>query len=57
MVLFGVPIVSLIVFIISMLLFITIIGSGVGIVAIVSNAIMLIVYGLLDMNPRFWTPN
>jgi hypothetical protein len=46
-VLFGVPIVSIIVFIISILLFITIIGSGVGIVAMAFNAIILIVYGLL----------
>ncbi|MBN2073893.1 MAG: hypothetical protein JW770_08125 [Actinobacteria bacterium] len=46
-VLFGVPIVSLVVFIITILLFITIIGSGAGIVAIASNVIMLIVYGLL----------
>jgi hypothetical protein len=46
-VLFGVPIASVIIFIISMLLFITIIGSGLGIVAMASNVIMLIVYGLL----------
>ena len=46
-VLFGVPIASLILFIFSILLFITIIGSGLGIVAMASNVIMLIVYGLL----------
>jgi len=46
-ILFGVPVASVIVFIISILLFITIIGSGVGIVAMASNVIMLIVYGLL----------
>jgi len=46
-VLFGVPIASLIIFILSILLFITIIGSGLGIVAMASNVIMLIVYGLL----------
>ena len=46
-VLFGVPISSVIIFIVSMLLFITIIGSGLGIVAMASNVIMLIVYGLL----------
>lgn len=46
-VLFGVPIASVIIFIISILLFITIIGSGLGIVAMASNVIMLIVYGLL----------
>ena len=46
-VLFGVPIASLIIFIVSILLFITIIGSGLGIVAMASNVIMLIVYGLL----------
>ena len=45
--LFGVPIASLIVFIISIILFITIIGSGLGIVVMASNVIMLIVYGLL----------
>ena len=46
-VLFGVPIASLIIFILSILLFITIIGSGLGIVAMASNVIMLIVNGLL----------
>ena len=46
-VLFGVPIASLILFILSILLFITIIGSGLGIVAMASNVIMFIVYGLL----------
>lgn len=46
-VLFGVPIASLIIFILSILLFITIIGSGLGIVAMASNVIMFIVYGLL----------
>jgi hypothetical protein len=46
-VLFGVPIASVILFIVSILLFITIIGSGLGIVAMVSNVIMLILYGLL----------
>lgn len=44
---FGVPIASVILFIITVLLFITIIGSGLGIVAMVSNIVMLIVYGLL----------
>ena len=46
-VLFGVPIASSIIFILSILLFITIIGSGLGIVAMASNVIMFIVYGLL----------
>ena len=46
-VLFGVPIASVILFTISILLFITIIGSGLGIVGMASNAIMLILYGLL----------
>ncbi|MES0342157.1 MAG: hypothetical protein ABUK08_07575 [Candidatus Humimicrobiaceae bacterium] len=46
-VLFGVPIASGIIFIISILLFITIVGSGLGIVVMASNVIMLIVYGLL----------
>ena len=45
-VLFGVPIGSIIVFIISIILFITIIGSGLGIVALASNSILLIVYGI-----------
>lgn len=46
-VLFGVPVASVIIFIVSILLFITIIGSGLGIVAMASNLIMFIVYGLL----------
>ena len=46
-VLFGVPVASVVVFIISVLLFITIIGSGLGLVAMASNAVMLIAYGLL----------
>jgi len=46
-VLFGVPIGSIIIFIISIILFITIIGSGLGIVAMASNFIMMIVYGVL----------
>jgi cytoskeletal protein CcmA (bactofilin family) len=46
-VLFGVPVASVIVFIISILLFITIIGSGLGMVAMASNVVMLILYGLL----------
>jgi len=46
-VLFGVPIASVIVFIISILLFITIIGSGLGLAAMASNAVMLVLYGLL----------
>jgi cytoskeletal protein CcmA (bactofilin family) len=46
-VLFGVPIASVIVFIISILLFITIIGSGLGLVAMASNVVMLILYGML----------
>lgn len=45
-VLFGVPIGSIIIFIISIILFITIIGSGLGIVAMASNFILLIVYGI-----------
>ena len=45
-VLFGVPLASLIIFIISIILFITLIGSGIGIVALISNFIMLMVYGL-----------
>jgi len=45
-VLFGVPIGSIIIFIISIILFITIIGSGLGIVATASNFILLIVYGI-----------
>ncbi len=46
-VLFGVPIASFILFFVSVILFITIIGSGVGIVAMASNAVMLILYGVL----------
>jgi len=46
-VLFGVPIGSIIIFIISIILFITIIGSGLGIVIIASNFIMMIIYGVL----------
>ncbi|MCD4669334.1 MAG: polymer-forming cytoskeletal protein [Actinomycetia bacterium] len=46
-VLFGVPIGSIILFIISIILFITIIGSGLGIVVMASNFIMMIVYGVL----------
>lgn len=45
--LFGVPIGAVIVFIISIILFITIIGSGVGLVAMASNVIILVLYGLL----------
>jgi len=46
-VLFGVPMASLILFILAILLFITIIGSGLGIVTIAVNAIILVLYGLL----------
>jgi len=46
-VLFGIPIAVIMAFFISILLFITIIGSGLGIVAMIVNAIMLILYGLL----------
>jgi len=46
-VLFGVPIGSIILFIISIILFMTIIGSGLGIVAMASNFIMMIIYGVL----------
>lgn len=46
-VIFGVPIGSIIIFIISIILFITIIGSALGAVIMASNAIMLIIYGIL----------
>jgi len=46
-VIFGVPIGSVIIFIISVILFITIIGSGLGAVIMTSNIIMLILYGIL----------
>jgi len=46
-VIFGVPIGSVIVFIISIILFITIIGSALGAVIMAANIIMLIVYGIL----------
>jgi len=46
-VLFGVPIASGILFFVSIILFITIIGSGAGIVAIAFNTVMLILYGVL----------
>jgi len=46
-VIFGVPIASMILFIITVILFITIIGSGLGVVAMASNTVMLILYGLL----------
>jgi len=46
-VLFGVPIASGILFFVSIILFITIIGSGLGIIAMASNALMLILYGVL----------
>ena len=45
--LFGVPIGSLILFIVSILLFVTLIGAGLGIVAITSNFILIILYTLL----------
>jgi hypothetical protein len=46
-VIFGVPIASVIIFIISVILFITIIGSGLGAVIMASNIVMLILYGIL----------
>ena len=46
-VIFGVPITSVIIFIISIILFITIIGSGLGAVIMASNIVMLILYGIL----------
>lgn len=46
-VIFGVPIGTVIIFIISVILFITIIGSALGAVALASNIIILILYGLL----------
>ena len=46
-VIFGVPIASVIIFIISIILFITIIGSGLGAVIMASNIVMLILYGIL----------
>ena len=46
-ILFGVPIGSVIIFILSIILFITVIGSGLGIIATASNFIMLILYGIL----------
>ncbi|MCK5566574.1 MAG: polymer-forming cytoskeletal protein, partial [Actinomycetia bacterium] len=46
-VIFGVPIGSVIIFIISIILFITIIGSGLGAVIMASNIVMLILYGIL----------
>jgi cytoskeletal protein CcmA (bactofilin family) len=45
--LFGVPVAILIVFIISVLLFFTIIGAGAGIIAILANIILIIIYMLL----------
>lgn len=46
-VIFGVPIGSVIIFIISIILFITIIGSALGAVIMASNFVMLIIYGIL----------
>ncbi|MCJ7471608.1 MAG: polymer-forming cytoskeletal protein [Actinobacteria bacterium] len=46
-VIFGVPIGSVIIFIITIILFITIIGSALGAVLMASNIVMLIVYGIL----------
>ena len=46
-VIFGAPIASVIIFIISIILFITIIGSGLGVVIMASNIVMLILYGIL----------
>ena len=46
-VIFGVPIASVIIFIISIILFITIIGAGLGGVIMASNIVMLILYGIL----------
>ena len=44
---FGVPIGSVIIFIVSIILFITIIGSGLGAVVMAANFVMLILYGVL----------
>ncbi|MFO7928417.1 MAG: hypothetical protein R6U35_01985 [Candidatus Humimicrobiaceae bacterium] len=44
---FGVPIAAVVLFIISIILFVTIIGSGVGVVLLTSDAILLVLYGLL----------
>ena len=46
-VIFGVPIGSFIIFVISIILFITIIGSALGAVIMASNIVMLIIYGIL----------
>lgn len=45
--LFGMPIGMLILFIISIILFVTVIGAGLGVVALSSNAILIILYALL----------
>jgi len=45
--LFGMPIGMLILFIISIILFITVIGAGLGVIAFSSNAILIILYALL----------
>jgi len=44
---FGVPVVSLILMGVSVLLFITLIGSGIGAVLTISNVFLLLLYGLL----------
>ncbi|GAG86383.1 unnamed protein product, partial [marine sediment metagenome] len=44
--LFGVPIGALIIFLISIILFITIIGAGLGLLGIASNAIIITLYAL-----------
>ena len=45
--LFGLPAGVLILFIISIILFITVIGAGLGVIALSSNAILIILYALL----------
>ncbi len=44
---FGMPIAMLVVFVLSILLFITIIGSGLGIIAVSSNIVLTILYMLI----------
>ncbi len=44
--LFGVPIGALIIFLISIILFITLIGAGLGLLGIASNAIIIVLYAL-----------
>jgi len=45
--LFGIPIGILILFIISIILFVTVIGAGLGVTVLSSNAILIILYALL----------